>query len=352
MSWLSTNYEKAALGGAFAITLGLAYLGYSKLSSVSETFGAALKGQGNNVTAVAGAELIPKAIASIQLNRTWQEADIAGRKVDLFTGIPLFVASADPEKPVDLLDPAATPVHPPIANAWWIQNKIDPGFGDSPNRDPDKDGFSNLEEYNAKTNPNDPNSIPSLIAKLMYVKDETLTWVIIPSYGEGTKFPFKYVDSTRAENKTGSADMIAPDGMFFAKGVMANRFKLLGSEMRKEVNKATNAAVEVTYVKIEDQRPNKLHTVYEVPAPLNVERVNEHRHYDRTAVLSLEALGMNGKTFKVEEFTEFALPQTAAKKDYKVVKITPETVTVEYTDSSGAKKTVEIQKGGMPKPTE
>jgi hypothetical protein len=345
MSWFAKNYEKAALGGSVAAALGLAFLGYSKLSGVEQDFGAGLKGQGNNNAAVRDADLIPKTLASLKLDRTWNQALDGDRPVDLFTGIPLFISSLAPEKPIDLLKDA--PVHPPIPNVWWIENRLDPGFADSPNRDPDEDGFSNLEEFNAKTDPNSAKSIPSLIAKLMYVKDESLGWVLRPGYGSDGSFPFNYQDTKGAVNKTGAADMITPGGLFFAKGPMMNRFKLLGSEVRKELNKKINIEMDVTIVRIEDQRPNKKGVIYEIPAPLSEERKNEHLKYDRTAIFSLEALGLNGKEFKVEENTKFALPPDSPKKDYLAKIVTPESVTVEYTNPAGETKTFRIGKGGL-----
>ncbi len=249
-------------------------------------------------------------------------------------------------KPIDLLKDA--PVHPPIPNPWWIEHRIDPGFADSPSRDPDQDGFSNLEEFNAKKDPNDAKSVPSLIAKLMYVKDESLGWVIRPLYGLNGSFPFKYQDTKGAVNQTGGADLIAPGGLFFSKGTMMNRFKLLGSEVRKEMDPKVKIEMERTYVRIEDQRPNKKGTVYEIPSPLSEERRNEHLKWDRTAILSLEALGLAGKEFKVEENTTFSLPPDGAKKDYLLKTVTPDSVEVEYTDPAGEKKSVTISKGSMP----
>lgn len=347
MSWFAKNYEKAALGGAAAVALGLAYMGWSKYGSVEVDFGAGLKGQGNNNTAVKNADLIPGALASLKLDRTSLQARDGDRPVDLFTGIPLFVSSTAPEKPIDLL--TGEPIHAPIPNTWWIENRIDPGFSDSPDRDPDQDGFSNLEEFNAKTNPNDAKSVPALIAKLMYLRDESLTWVLRPGFGDGGQFPFTYEDSKGGKNKAGAAEMIAEGSLFFTKGAMANRFKLLGSEERKELNKSTNIEKDVTIVRIEDQRPNKKGVVYEFPSPLSEERKNEHLKYDRTAVLSLEALGLDGKEFKIEENTAFALPPTAAKKDYLVKSVTPESITVEYTNPAGERKTVDIGKGSLPR---
>ncbi len=346
MSWFSTNYEKAALGGAAVVALGLAYFGWAKYGSVDENFSDALKGSGNNNSAVQDAEMIPKAIASLAIDRTWNQALAVDRPVDLFTGIPLFVASAAPDKPLDPI--TGEMIHPPIPNPWWIENRIDPGYADSPNRDPDKDGFSNLEEYNAKSDPNDVKSIPSLIAKLMYVKDESLTWVIQPRYGAGQDLPFNYQDSKGAKNTTGMSEMIVPGGVFFKAGVMANRFKYIESQTRQEMNPRTNSPSDVTYAKIEDQRPNKKGVIYEFPAPLNDQLFREHYKYDRTAVFSLEALGMNGKEFKVEENTTFALPPENPNKDYLAKIVTPTSVTIEFTTPSGEKKTVQISKGEMP----
>jgi hypothetical protein len=139
MSWLSQNYEKVALGGAAVAALGLAYLGWSKLNAVEEDFATSLRGAGNNKTAVDGADLIPKARQSMALDRTWSQAVDGERPVDLFTGITLFISSNDQEKAIDLRKDA--PLHPPIPNAWWIENRIDPGYADSPRQDPDADGF-------------------------------------------------------------------------------------------------------------------------------------------------------------------------------------------------------------------
>ncbi len=350
MSWFSKNYEKAALGGAAVAALGLAYMGWSRFGSVESDFPSISATAGNNNVAVRTADLIPKASSSMKVDRSWTKALAGERPVDLFTGIPLFVASSEPEKAVDLLEKGGTPVHPPIPNIWWIDNRLDPGFGDSPARDPDQDGFSNLEEFNATTDPNDSKLFPSLIAKLMFVRDETLTWVIRPSYGSDGKFPFSYEDTKRATNKTGAANMVAPGELFFGAGAMANRFKLLGSEIRQVRNPRTKIDADVTIVRIEDQRPNKMGTIYEFPAPLSDDLKRDYLKYDRTAIFSLEALGLSGKEFKVEENTNFALPPDAPKKDYLLKAVMPDSVTVEYTDPQGKKSTVQIPKGATAKP--
>jgi hypothetical protein len=348
MSWLSTNYEKAALGGSAVIAIGLVWLGWSKFSAVSDELGAKLSGRGKSDPAVVGAELIPKALQSLKLDRSWQQSRAAGeRPVNLFTGISLFVASSAPDKAIDLLsDP---PVHPPIPNVWWIENRLDPGYANSPLLDPDNDGFSNLEEFTASTNPYDPNSHPPLVAKLTYLKDQSITWVIRPGYGSEGKFPFNYEDNQGRRNRITAAEMIGPDEVFFKQEPAKERFKLLGAEIRKEVNPRTNIEMDITMVRIEDLRHNKKGTVYEFPSPLQDDnRRIPYLKHDRSAVLSLEAIGFSGQEFTIEENTAFALPPNAPSKEYHLKSVTPDAIVVEYTDLDGSRKTAEIAKGGFP----
>lgn len=348
MSWIEKNYEKVILGGSVVAALGLAYFGWSKLQSVESDFGAGASGRGNTNTEVAEAERIPKAIQSLQGERIWTPAVVENdREVDLLTGIPLFVHRDDPEKPIDLL--TDDPVHPPIPNKWWIENRIDPGYADSPQRDPDDDGYTNLEEFEAKTDPNDSKSHPQLIAKLSFVKDESLTWVIRPGFGSDGSFPFNYEDSAGRRNRVTAANMIEPGGLFFPQEPQKNRFKLLGHEIRKVMNENINIEQDVTIVRIEDQRPNKKGDIYEFPSPLADDaRKNNFLQYDRTAVLTLEAVGAEGKEFKVEERTAFALPPGAAKKDYFLKSVTPDSIVVEYPKPDGSRGEVTIKKGSLP----
>jgi hypothetical protein len=346
MSWLSNNYEKVALGAAVTLALGFAYLGWSKLKSVEENFATSLKGRGNNKTAIEGADLIPKARQSMALDRTWSQAVDGERPVDMFIGIPLFISANSPGKAIDLRKDS--PLHPPIPNSWWLENRLDPGFSNSPSQDPDADGFSNADEFSAKTDPNNKASTPPLIAKLMFLKDENLAWVLRPGYGSEGKFPFTYEDSKAGRNKIAAAEMIAPGSLFFAKPPMQDRFKLLGFETRKELNKKINVEMEVTIVRIEDQRPNKKGKIYELPSPLPEDRKSDYVQYDRTAVLSLEALGMEGVEFKVEENTPFALPPENPNKDYILKQIAPSSITVEYPAADGSRKSIEIIKGNLP----
>lgn len=350
MSWFSNNYEKAALAGVIVIAFGFTYLGWSKYADTQDDFGPGPKPGGKTAVSVPAADLIPKARQSLKLDHVLTQGVDKMRPVDLFTGIPLFIHKSNPQVPVDPInDP---PIHPPIPNKWWLDNRLDPGFGDSLERDPDSDGFTNLEEYTAKTDPNDDKSCPDLIAKLKYVKDESLTWVVRPGYSDKDSFPYSYEDSKSQKNSIPAGEAVAPGALFFAKGAQPNRFKHLGKEVRKEMNKRTNSEEENTYARFEDQSPNKKGEIYLVPEGLPETRKKEFLHYDRSAVFSLEALGKNGVEFKVEENTTFSLPPDGPKKEFLLKKVAPGSVTLEYSDPQGNKKTLEINKGSMPQPAE
>ncbi len=345
MSWISENYEKAAVGVATVALLGLTFMGWHRLNSVEEDFSDEPAGSGQNDPAVPAADEVSTARSSFQLKHEWTKGDYEGRPVDLFTGVPLFVNKNNQVDPVDL--PTSPPVHPPVPNQWWIDNRIDPGFGDSPQRDADEDGFSNVEEFTAQTDPNDPREFPSLIGKLGYVGDEAVEWVLRPGFEAQGGFTFDYSDSLRRKARVSAANVVMPGETFFGEGPMENRFKLLGSERRKQANEAIGAEVDVTIVRVEDQKPNKKGIVYEIPSMFRKKDARQFSNHDRTAILSLAALGMEGQEFKVEERSSFSLPPDGKEKVYMLKEITPEKITVEHTAQGGESKTYEILIGSV-----
>jgi len=71
-----------------------------------------------------------------------------------------------------LIDPieGGEDLHPPLANAWIIANGLDysdPGIKEA---DPDGDGFTNIEEFEGRTDPRDAASLPPAFTKLRLVE--------------------------------------------------------------------------------------------------------------------------------------------------------------------------------------
>ena len=345
MSWISDNYEKVALAGTVVVAVALGYSGLQSKNAVEKDFDARIIGQGSNDASIKDGDEVATAISSLQIKQKWTKAEIDSRPVDLFTGVPLFVDKNNLKLPVDL--PNSPDIHPPIPNQWWIDSRIDPGFADSPQRDEDVDGFTNLEEFNAKTDPTDNRSHPDLIQKLVYVSDESIQWILRPSgypTAADPRMNFEYNDTNKKKNKTDAAVQIDKGGLFFLEDDAKGRFKYLGFEIKQENDKRIDVITDITNIKIEDLKSNKKGLIYEIPANFRKADTRKFSKFDRTAILSLEAIGLNGKEFKVEELTDFALPEADENKRFRLMEVKPDKIVVRETFADGTTKMHEFLK--------
>jgi len=351
MSKLPKNFEKILLGVAGVAALGFAAMGFMKSNAVGTDFAFSPKGTGGKDPSIPEAPATAKAANSLTSNRAVESGeDSQGRKVNLFVGVPLFADKNNPNKPVDPREGA--PVHPPIPNVWWIETGADMSYANSPSRDDDNDGFTNLEEWEAKTHPVDPNSVPALINKLAYVKDESTMWYVQFGFETEGKWSPRLTgrtpDGKRVQNKTSALEPLAVGDSFFKEAPMANRFKYTGIIEKKIKSDRTGLEQDVKFAQFEDLKENKKGEKYESQAGLPDAELNNKAYYDRTAVLDLRAIGFEGKEFKVEERTAFALPPDAPEKKYFLKAVTPGSIEVEYEKADGTKETKEISKGGTP----
>ena len=360
---MKQNYEKIILAVSAVAALGLAYLGYAKSSSVEEELAYSTKGAGNNNAAVVGAETLTDTLANVDKPIEYIRPDFNGRPGDTFVGVSLFAKKPEGDakvaKPVDpFLD---APIHAGIPNTWWLENNIDPGYGDSPERDEDKDGFSNREEFEAKTNPKDVNSFPALIDKLQFAKYESVGYFLWFSSSLGPQqYQFKIVElppafesATPAQQEAylGSSGLnfnrtkeyIGDNRNIFDEGFGKNRFKLKSVAEKEVTNAATNLTTKNDFATIEDLAPNKMEEFVIPKTPRSRERPGTVR-FDRTAVLVLNAAGEEGKEFKVAENTTFSLPSGKGDKAYLLKSVSAEKIVVEFKDAAGQTKSVEIKK--------
>lgn len=101
------------------------------------------------------------------------------RYAPIFFSPELWQVTLDDQKAttvIDIYDPSAQNVHGDVPNHWFISNGIADALGraDGLTIDSDSDGFSNREEFEAKTNPGDAASLPSLVEVGKAVKLEVL----------------------------------------------------------------------------------------------------------------------------------------------------------------------------------
>lgn len=116
-----------------------------------------------------------KVKADLKSDRTVADASPEGafingkpRLAPLFFSTELWQVSSDAKQKntiIDIYDAAAPAVHADVPNTWFITNGIADALGraDGLDMDSDNDGFSNREEYLAKTSPSEAASYPALV---------------------------------------------------------------------------------------------------------------------------------------------------------------------------------------------
>jgi hypothetical protein len=100
-------------------------------------------------------------------------------------------------KLIDPLAEGSDQLHPPLTNDWLLANGLDYTDMNIKEKDADGDGFSNLEEFEKKTNPNDPKDAPASFNKLKLVGFKPVPFRLEfkgdPS-GEGKEFQINLKD--------------------------------------------------------------------------------------------------------------------------------------------------------------
>lgn len=160
MDWLKKNFDRAALVAVGLIALAGAAFIVLKTTSFADEFEGRNSGvrPDNNVPPPA-IEVVKKRIEMIVKPTEW-----GTHSGSLFVSEPYLIK--DGANPVNPLAAGEPPLHPPIANEWIKKYNLDFADANLPNADPDGDKFSNIEEFNGKTDPISAQSKPGFITKL------------------------------------------------------------------------------------------------------------------------------------------------------------------------------------------
>lgn len=200
-----------------------------------------------------------------------------------------------------------TQVHPPVPNDWFEQFNLKLEEGDLLTQDPDGDGFTNLDEWQAHTNPIDKNSHPDYVTKLK-----------LKSFSEE---PFRLMFSSWVDDAaTGQTfgintiDLKQPT-QFVKVGdtIPGTRFKILKFTEKYEPNQyGTN--VDVSELLLEHEQSKERLTLVKEKVAISPESV-------ATFTYSWPA-GQPAQEFQVRKDQEFSLkPQDQLK--YKLVDVQP-----------------------------
>lgn len=327
--------EKTLMGLCLVVAIALIVLGVLSVLKLQEKFNPANSSK-NELPSMEGLEKAKKSKNLLEAKPAWSSSKISGRDLGLMTSIPVFKVPGEDEL-VDLYAETGSKVHPPIDNRWWLKYEIDPGYKDSPARDADGDGFSNLEEFQAKTDPSNAKSYPELIDKLKVVKTEAKPFRITftSEVGEG-KNQFKYVSQAYGSRGLRSKYRAAGDDIF-SEGEAENRFTLI-KVVEKEIVKGSSKR-NVKHAVILDKSKG---SEFEIAK-------QDKRGFlgkDYSITFSLKAAGVDSQSFLVKENEKFDLPSGKVSENgvYHFIKVNENTeVIIKYGNESGKKdKTISL----------
>lgn len=164
MDWLSKNYDRAILIAVSAIAIIVSAL----LAMKSLAFGAAFAGAGDTkpgeTVPETGEELVVKLQEKVAAEHAWTRKEYEGYALPLLASVPIVEDEAGVIR--NMLDPKSEPIRDEVPNPWLVAHRLDYTRSDVLSLDKDGDGFTNLEEWNGKTDPTDPTSHPEPITQL------------------------------------------------------------------------------------------------------------------------------------------------------------------------------------------
>ncbi len=244
------------------------------------------------------------------------------KPLPLFVSIPIVEIDGSL---IDMSDKEAKAIRPPVSNDWLLNNKLDFLNKNVLNLDPDRDGFSNLEEWTGQTDPQKADSHPPYAGKLVMKKRQSQVYrAVFAARPDDTKFQIKRVPTSRWPQ---------PENFYLAIGDSSNDGQIRLDSF--EEKKATNAigisidasVLSVTFLPMGTKHNLTRNVAEDIPT------------YFGELEFSLEP----GKTFFVKEGDTFPLAIDPGTK-YRLVKVEENVATVSYELPSGEIKTVEVNR--------
>jgi hypothetical protein len=188
MDWLKKHYDLALLAAATLLVAGTST--YIALQASAPSFTTPTPPTPDNTIPAAPTDPITAANTLAAQPPLWQTEDDRGS---------LLVSRTYILKDGQLIDPieGSEQLHPPITNEWLLANELDYSDPAVKEADPDGDEFSNLEEFTAGTDPNNPASTPPSFTKLRLLRFEQIPFRLEfkgDPTGEGEQFQVNLKD--------------------------------------------------------------------------------------------------------------------------------------------------------------
>ena len=293
MAWLRANYDRAAVLAAAAFLILCSLFIFLSASGFGERFSALQNVAAPNNTIPAGqAPGIAEALQKLQAPSQWTSSGRSG----LFVPEKHFIAADG--QPATLQN---TLLHPPVPNEWLEEFGLPITEADVLTQDADSDGFTNLDEWQAHTNPTEKESHPRYTFKLKLRSFAQEAFPLIFSSSVGDTYAINSVDRRMPTQFLQAGELVA-----------GTKYKITGYTEKYDVDKyGTNMDVSEL-------------TLEQVDTHDTVTLVKEKRATSPESVANF-LYTWNGaeETFAVKKDQEFTLkPQEEIK--YKLLDVQPD----------------------------
>ena len=289
MDWVKQNYERAFLGIAALALLICSVVVMLKVQAFPSSFDGKNSTKPKDLTIKTyPTEALTAAAGRVTDTPRWQDHDGS-----LFVSLPYVLQDGVLINPME----SPQPLHPPIKNSWLIKNNLSWWERDVKDQDPDEDRFSNIDEYNAGTDPRDKTSVPSYVSKLRLKKFISVPFRLIfnGSPDEGQTF------AINPKDRGGRTQFLALGEM-----IKNTPYKLLSYE-KKSMTK-NEIDVDVSELTIENTETGQ-----------KIVLVAKKEANDPTSFAEFLYL-FDRSTFKVKKDDEFSLTPELDRK-YKLIDI-------------------------------
>ena len=206
-----------------------------------------------------------------------------------------------------------TQVHAPVPNDWFEKYGLPIEDADALDQDPDKDGFTNLDEWQGNTDPTKKDSHPDYTTKLHLVS--------------ATEEPFRYIFASRTKDRFGinSTDESEPT-QFLRVGdiIRGTDFKIMRFTEKNERNQS-GMKTDVSELLLEHQQNHAQLTLVKGQVATSPQSVATFVYtWDRR------------KEFEVRKDQEFALATAEGNRTYKLTDVHPDKAVIVNTQEPGA----------------
>ena len=206
-----------------------------------------------------------------------------------------------------------TQVHPPVPNEWFEKYALPIEDADALEQDPDKDGFTNLDEWKANTDPTHAESHPDYTTKLHLVS--------------ATEEPFRYIFASRTRDKFGinSIDESEPT-QFLKVGqiIRGTDFKIMKFTEKEERNQY-GMRMDVSELLLEHQGSHAQVTLVKGQVATSPQ-----------SVATFVYTWGGRKEFEVRKDQEFPLATAEGNRTYKLIDVRPDKAVIVNTQNPAA----------------